>query len=176
MRYLLTVFLITAVAVPLGNACAQTSTVVVSPEIKQSLALRTRHGVPTPEGTEAIYVHSIAVHHIREEFSTVATRALDGRWSVSRAGEEGPGLLRIEERLIPETTRTLSEEEGRVLDQLLWQPSTYHQKSSLPRNPYIGAAFYTMEIETPMGRTVLRWTGKLGGKAGAVADLVIGRS
>jgi hypothetical protein len=146
-----------------------------APEIKQSLELRARYNIPSPDSAVTIYVDSISVHHLREEFSTVATRDADGRWHVSVVGEEGPGLLKIEPHLDSNNARTLSEAEGRHLDRLLNQGDLYRERSEFPKKlKVVGAAFHTMEIDTPRKHLVVRWVGRLRGLVGAVADLVMG--
>jgi hypothetical protein len=157
-----------------SDADAQTRHIDRAPEITQSIELRSRHNVPTPEGEPVIYVDSISVHHTRDEESAVATRDAAGHWHVSVVIEEGPGLLKVEQRLISNDARTLSDAEGRQLDELLRHADLYRESPERPEASAVGAMFHTMEIDTSAGHTVIRWTGRLRGKAGTIADLVIG--
>ena len=158
-----------------GDVEAQSRRIDHAPEIKQSLELRARYNISSPDSAAIIYVHSISVHHLREEFSTVATRDADGRWHISVVGEEGPGLLKIEQRLDSSDVRTLFKAEGRHLDRLLKQADLYRERSEFPKGiTTVGAIFHTMEIDTPKRHLVVRWVGRLRGRAGAVADLVMG--
>ena len=147
-----------------------------APEIEQSLALRARYGVVTPEAREIIRVDSIATHHIMTERSTIAWRDAAGLWRISAVGEDGPGgLLPIEKRLLPETIRTLSAREGRALDLLLQSDGLYRETVRRTGDIGIGAPSHVMEIVTPVGRTVVRWNGRLRGRAGHVADILLGQ-
>jgi hypothetical protein len=121
-----------------------------------------------------IYVDSNSVHYTREEQCAVAMRDADGHWRVSAVSEEGSGLLNVEQHLVSKDVRSLSDSESRQLDDLLKQVDLYRESFDLSKAPDVGAMFHTMEIDTPEGHTVIRWTGRLLGKAGAVADLVIG--
>ena len=158
-----------------GGSNASTRPIDHDPTIKQSLEIRARYNIPSPESEVAIYVDSVSFHHLREEQSAVATRDADGHWHVSAVVEEGPGLLKVEPHLVSNDTRTLSDTEGRQLDELLAQADLYRERWESRETPPIGAMFHTMEIDTPAGHTVIWWFGRLGGKAGTVADLVIGR-
>jgi len=145
------------------------------PDIEQSLALRARYGVATPEAREIVRIDSVAVHHIRTEWSTIAWRDAAGLWRISAVGEEGPGgLLTIEKRLLPETIRTLPARDGQALDRLLRSHGLYRETVRRTGEIGIGAPFHVMEIVTPVGRTVVRWTGRLRGRTGHVADIVLG--
>ncbi|HEX8667279.1 MAG TPA: hypothetical protein VF727_02780 [Allosphingosinicella sp.] len=85
-------------------------------------------------------------------------------------------MLRIEHRIIPEERKTLLTQDSRQLDRLLARASLFREKSPRQRDVGVGAAFHTMEITTPHHHTVIRWTGRLRGKTGAVADLIMGHS
>lgn len=145
-------------------------------ETRQGLELRERLGVQSHTSSSTIWVFSEAAHHTHETFARVATRDEQGLWSVSGVGEEGPALLRIEQRIIPEERKTLSIQDSRQLDRLLARDSLFLEKSPRQRDVGVGAAFHTMEIITPDRHTVIRWTGRLRGKTGAVADLIMGHS
>jgi hypothetical protein len=157
-----------------NDADAQTRQIGQASEIEQCAALRSRYDVATPESEPVIYVDSASVHYTRDEECTVATRDTDGHWHVSAVSEEGSGLLNVEQHLVSKDVRSLSDIESRQLDDLLKQVDLYRESFDLSKAPYVGAMFHTMEIDTPAGHTVIRWTGRLLGKAGAVADLVIG--
>ncbi|HEY3814504.1 MAG TPA: hypothetical protein VGL66_14880 [Caulobacteraceae bacterium] len=146
----------------------------LAPEILQSFAMRDHYGIPVPQGDQVIYVDSASAHHISEEFSVIAARQSDGHWHISVVGEEGPGLLNIPRRMTTHEERTLSDADGLRLDDLLTQRPLYREKVKPSSNLAVGAAFHTMEIDSPSGHMVIRWTGRLLGKAGAIADLVIG--
>ena len=152
------------------------ATAPLAPETQHGLDLRARYGVEAPTSLQTVHIQSASAHHLSEDYSALATRGADGRWTVSIVGEEGPALLRIETRLIPETRKTLSAQEGEALDRLLAKTALYRQASpAMPRDIGVGAAFHTMEIRAPQGRSVIHWVGRLRGNAGRVADLVIGR-
>jgi hypothetical protein len=169
------VFLFGSIVGARDGSDALTRPIAHAPTIKQSLEIRARYNIPTPESEVAIYVDSVSVHHLREEQSAVATRDADGHWHVSAVVEEGPGLLNVEPHLVSNDTRTLSDTEGRQLDELLAQDDLYRERWESRETPAVGAMFHTMEIDTPAGHMVIWWFGRLGGKAGTVADLVIGR-
>jgi hypothetical protein len=145
-----------------------------APEIKDSIALRARYDVPTPEAEPVIYVDSMSVHYLREEQATVATRDADGHWRVSAVVEEGPGLLKVEQHLVSNDVRSLSDSESHQLDVLLKGVDIYRERSRPSDYPGPGVMSHAMEINTSAGHMVIRWIGRLRGKAGAVADLVIG--
>ncbi len=66
--------------------------------------------------------------------------------------------------------------EGVDLDQLLRDKRLYDENSHSKDNRLrVGAAEHTMEIVTPRGRKVVTWIGRLVGRTGKVADLVMGR-
>jgi len=163
-------FALLSVAAPIGSVAPR------PPEIVESLALRAAYGVPSPQGSATVYVHSIAVHHTRTDWSTIAWRGADGVWSVSVMGQEGPGgLLRdIKKSPIPEEVRTLSAREGRSLDRLLADRALYRETPRHGAVTGVGAPYHIMEIVSPEGTLVVRWDGRLRGRGGHVADLVLG--
>jgi hypothetical protein len=145
------------------------------PEIGRSLALRERYGVAVPEAREIIHIDSVAVHHTRLEWSVIAWRDAVGLWRISAVGEDGPGgLLPIERRLLPETISTLPARHGRALDRLLRSSALYREPVRRTGDIGIGAPFHVMQIVTPAGRTIVRWDGRLRGRTGHVADIVLG--
>lgn len=174
MRLVVCILFIMVSACARDDAVVQVRPIEHAPEIKDSIALRARYNVATPNIEPVIYVDSIAVHHTRDEQAAVASRDADGHWHVSAVVEEGPGLLKLEQHLVSNDTRPLSDSEGRKLDELLRQADLYREKSQLRDPPGVGGFIHTMEIDTPAGHTVIKWTGRLLGKAGAVADLIIG--
>jgi hypothetical protein len=149
-------------------------TTALAPAIQRGLDLRARYGVPVATGTVLIYVDAAAVHHTSLEYITVATRDDSGRWTISTAGEEGPGLLAIAPKAIAETRRTLSAEKGRSLDQLLANPDLYRERDPESAAPGVGAPHFVMEIAAPQGHLIMTWYGRLLLNAGKVADVVIG--
>jgi len=160
---------------PLGAATRQASDTSLSEGTRQGLALRARYGIAAPVGIVTISIDSIAVHHISEEYSLIAWRDAAGVWTMSQVGENGPALLAILREIIPETKRELSPAESQALDRLVGMRDLYReQPPKPPRYIAIGAAFHSMEIVTPRHHLVLPWTGRLEGKAGQIADLLMG--
>ena len=158
------------------SASVQAHDPTLAPEIQQAIQLRARNGLRELTSSHTIYVHSISAHHLTDEYTRVATRGTNGIWQVISIGEERQGLVGRETRLIPEARRMLTRIESRNLDRLLRQPALFGETPRLRRNPPIGAIFHTMEIVAPGRRTVVRWTGRLRGMTGQVADLIMGRA
>lgn len=154
-------------------AAAQTS---LAPETEKCLALRAKYGVETPASEDRVLAYSEAEHHTAQAYCAVAWRDADGRWTVSGTGEESSGLLRIPTAQIPETKRVMTPSEGLQMDRLLASRALYRQGSPKDGELGVGAMFHTIEIVSPHGHQVIRWTGRLKGKAGQVADLVMGRA
>lgn len=151
-------------------------TMTLAPAIQRGLDLRSRYGMALPVGTTMICVDASAAHHTSVELVTVATRDAGGQWMTSTAGEEGPALLAIPQKAIPEERRTLSAADGHALDQLLANPQLYRERSPEQQGPPgIGAPGFVMEIITPQGHLVIGWYGRLLLNAGKVADLIIGK-
>jgi hypothetical protein len=146
-------------------------------ETRAALALRARYGVNELVSPSTIYVHSESAHHMTEHYTRIATRGADGRWTVISIGEEqsGPVGPPGPPELIPEERRTLSARDSQHLDELLRRPALYRQHSPHARDVGPGTTFHTIEIVTPSGHAVMRWTGRLPGLAGGVADLIMGR-
>lgn len=142
--------------------------------IEKSLELRTRYNIHIPDSEVAVYIDSTSIHHLREEQSTVATRDADGHWHISAVVEEGPGLLNVEPHLVSNENRMLSETECRQLDELLNRGDLYREHWETRETPAIGTVHHTMEIHTSKGHMVIKWSGRLSGKVGAIADLIIG--
>lgn len=143
---------------------------------QRSLALRQKYNVRVPHSDRAIYVHTFAVHHLSDEYSTIAWRDEAGRWQISITGEQGPGLLTVPFELIAEEVSTVSLTDGTKLDQLLDGRALYGEKPrSKEKNLGVGAPEHTMEIVTPRGHKVVTWRGRLIGRAGQIADIVLGR-
>src|SRR4051812_46921762 len=89
-------------------------------EIIRSFELRDRYDLPKHLGGSAIYVDSVAVHHLYTEASTIVWRDDTGKWQRSQAVETGPGgLLRVERRLESHETRSLTEGEAHSLERLI---------------------------------------------------------
>lgn len=157
------------------NADTSTPPATQTRGIKECLELRARYNIPNPEGEPAIYVDSAATHYTSDEQCVAATRDADGHWRINAVVEEGPGLLDVKQHLVSNDIRSLSDSEGHQLDELLKQPDLYREESQLHDPPGVGGMIHAMEIDTPVGHTVIQWTGRLLAKAGAVADLIIGR-
>ena len=149
----------------------------LAPETLEAIRLRARLGVHELTSTSTIYVHSESAHYTTEDYTRIATLGANGRWTVVSIGEErsGPvGPPGVPE-LIPEERRGLSAGDSDDLNRLLHRQALYHQQSPRPHEVAVGATFHTMEIVTPQGHVVLRWTGRLRGLAGVVADFIMGR-
>jgi len=117
----------------------------------------------------------VAVHHIHYEASTIVWKDAAGRWQRSQAVESGPGdLLTVSRKLDSSETETLTESDVQSLDSLIKDPSLYSGEVQRAGKVEIGAAFHVMAISTPYGRTTVKWDGRLLGKSGEVADIVLG--
>jgi hypothetical protein len=147
----------------------------LAPETIQAIQLRRRLGVEDPESPSVIYVHSQAAHHVTDEYTRVATRGADGRWTIVSIGEERSGILRIAPQPSPRETRVLGPGDSAALDRLVHGRALYGQRPPREREAGIGGYVQTMEIVTPRGHVVTRWTGRLRGGLGRVADLIMGR-
>jgi hypothetical protein len=136
-------------------------------ETMEAIRLRARLGTHELTSSQTIYVHSQSAHHVTEDFTRIATRGADGRWTVISIGEEraGPVGPPGPPQPIPEERRVLTASESEHLDRLLHWPPLYHQSSPGERNLGVGAYFHVMEIVTPQGHAVLRWNGRLRGWA-----------
>ncbi|MDH7974827.1 hypothetical protein QH494_21780 [Sphingomonas sp. AR_OL41] len=157
---------------PGAPALAQLTGTVMAPETKEQFILRSRYHIPGRTAATVVYLHSLALRDIREEYSSIATRNDDGSWTVGTMGEIGPAAKAIKLRVVPEKLRRLSKADGAALDALLADEALYLTASTLPVEPDNSATYRTMEIVTPGHRVVVRWIGALEGKAGRVADLV----
>lgn len=150
--------------------------VTVSTATQESFALRGRYNVKIPESSDIVYIRSVGVHHMRTEFSTIAWRSNSGGWIVSQVGEDGPGgLVKIKPRLIPETVLKLSDRDSRKLDKILSSTAVYHEQLKRSGTLGIGAPTHEMEIASSRGRKLVKWDGRLKGKAGRVADIILNR-
>lgn len=136
-------------------------------------ALRSRLGVALPAAGTMIIIYGVAQHHTRIEWSVVASRSKDGKWVVERAGEEGPGLLQIDPRPLSVSKMTLPADKATALDRLLSDRKAYREKVA-GGDLAIGGYASEMEIITPKHTRKVDWTGRLVGKLGQIADLVIG--
>lgn len=145
-----------------------------APELVSSFELRDRYKLPKHIGETAIYVDSQAVHHTREEVSTIVWKDASGRWMRSQAVEEGPGLLPIKPHLDSSETRSLTTDEARAIEQLIKDRSLYSGKVERTGELGVGAPFHVMAIITPYGRTTVKWDGRLLGTSGKVADVALG--
>jgi hypothetical protein len=145
-------------------------------EIARGFELRSRYNLPTHIGATAIFVDSVAVHHVYTEVSTVAWRDEAGHWQWNQAMEVGPGgLLSIDRSLDANETRTLTDAEAQALERLIRNPELYRGEVHRTGQIGVGAAFHVMAIVTPFGRTTVRWDGRLRGPSGSIADIILGR-
>ncbi len=91
--------------------------------------------------------------------------------------QDGPGgLLAIEKRLTFNAEAALPAAEGRRLDALLRERGLYAEKPRRTGSATVGGASHVMEIVAPTGHVVVRWEGRLEGRLGGVADMVLGRA
>lgn len=178
MKLSLTVVLSVALAgcagrnVPLNTNFAPPS----SPEIARSFALRDRYDLPKHIGVIAIFIDSVAVHHVYNEASTIVWKDKAGKWQWSQVSEVGPGgLLPMKRKLETNESRSLTAAESQALDRLIADPSLYSGKTRTTGTVGIGSPFHTMSIVAPFGRTTISWDGRLDGVSGAIADIVLGK-
>ena len=145
------------------------------PEIENGFALRDRYNLPKFIGGPAIFVDSVAVHHIQNEASTIVWMDSSGNWHKSQVIERGPGILQsVERKLTANTESTLPLIQSQALEDLLRDPDLYIEETLRSGDIGIGAPNHVMAIVTPFGRTTVRWNGRLLGKKGEVADIVLG--
>ena len=161
--------------------CASGTTAVVpyaqpsEPEIVRSLELRKRYDLPVPTGSPIIYIDSVAVHHTYNEASTIVWRDTSGAWRWSQASEEGPGgLLPVERKLEYFKEAELSRAQGDVLDRIIRNPRLYSDKITTSGHVGIGAPFHVMSIVSSHGRATLKWSARLRGDGGDIADIALG--
>lgn len=158
-------------------ALASTASVQLAPEIKQSLSMRESWHVDVPHCQVTIYEQSVAVHHIRTDQSTIACRNDIGIWTISQIAQDGPGgLLAIQKSLSRRTETRPASADAQKLDGLLSQRSLYAEAVRRTGGPEIGAPFHVMQIVSPAGSVVVRWNGRLLGRLGQVADIVLGKA
>jgi hypothetical protein len=136
-------------------------------------ALRSRLGIHLPTSDTMVIIYAVAQHHTRTEWSVVAWRSEDGNWTIERGGEESSGLLSIQPHLMRRSKATLSAGDAAKLDHLLRQRDVYREKVTGGK-PAVGGYFNQMEIITPERSLSANWTGRLVGKLGRIADIVIG--
>ncbi len=148
----------------------------ISTEIARSFALRDRYDAPKHIGATAIFVDSVAVHHIYAEASTIVCKDDEGKWQWSQVSEIGPGgLLPVERKLDSNKSRSLTESEAQNLDRLIADARLYSEKAQTTEPRGIGAPGHVMSIVTPFGRKTITWDGRLEGVGGAIADIVLGK-
>lgn len=136
-------------------------------------ALRSRLGVELPHAETLVIVYGVAQHHTRTEWSVVAWRERNGRWKVQRAGEESGGLFKIDRHALAGSTKVLGATESAELDGLVNDPEVYREALQ-GGDPPVGGFASQMEIITPKRRRAADWEGRLAGRLGEIADLVIG--
>ena len=148
----------------------------VSADIARSFALRDRYNMPKHIGVTAIYVDSVAVHHVYAEASTIVWKDNEGNWKWSRVSEIGPGgLLTIDRKLESNKARLLTSSEAAALDRFVANRHLYSEKTQIFGMIGVGAPGHTMSIVTPFGRRTISWEGRLKGVSGAIADIVLGK-
>lgn len=86
-----------------------------APELVGGFELRDRYKLAKHIGETAIYIDSVAVHHLRTEASTIVWKDSNGRWHWNQAVEIGPGgLLPVERKLESHESRVLTSDEGNL--------------------------------------------------------------
>jgi hypothetical protein len=159
------------------GAPAASATAQLAPEIRQSLSMRESWHVDVPHCQATIYEQSVAVHHIRTDQSTIACRDDNGIWTISQIAQDGPGgLLAIQKSLVRRTEVKPALADARKLDGLLSRRSLYSEVVRRTGRPEIGAPFHVMQIFSAAGSVVVRWNGRLLGRLGQVADIVLGKA
>ena len=178
MRKLITIILSIVVAGCATPSIAPTNSDFSPPdivEITRGFELRDRYNIPKYIGHTAIFVDSVAVHHSRNEASTIVWRDEAGNWQRSQVVERGPGgLLNAERKLVANKTRSLADAEAVALERLIREPELYHGEVLRSDKIGVGAPRHVMAIITPFGRTTVKWNGRLLGIKGEIADIVLG--
>ncbi len=146
----------------------------LGPPTERGLRLFGRYGQTPPKGDPVIYVYSQGAHFTAVEVMVIAARDPAGRWAIASLGEETSAMLTVQPKKVFDSLVDLSAKDAGNLDQLLTSPELYQEKDSMAQPPGEGGFIHSMEIVGPSGRLVIRWTGRLVGKAGAIADIVIG--
>ncbi|RYF31451.1 MAG: hypothetical protein EOO23_02495 [Comamonadaceae bacterium] len=159
-------------------AVRATATRVADPaalnEVAEGLAVRSKYGAAFPSGSTFIVVQSTSQHHTRIVRAVLASRRDDGVWTLSAVGEESSGLVQMTPTPTEGSSRTLTGSQGRSLDRLLTGNEVFRGPVVSRGDLYVGSPEHIMEIATPHGRTVIRWTGQLVGEPGEIADIVLG--
>lgn len=158
-------------------ALAATASVQLAPEIKQGLSMRESWHIDPPHCESEIYVQSVGVHHVRTDQSTIACKNNVGIWAITQVAQDGPGgLLAIKKTLTLRAETKLSLADSRKLELLLSQRSLYAETVRRTGRLEIGAPSHVMQIVSPTGSVVARWDGRLRGRLGEVADIVLGKA
>jgi hypothetical protein len=149
----------------------------LAPEIAEGLVLRESWYITAPKCTQAVYVHSVSVHHTKVEQSTIACSDDQHHWKLTQITQEGSGglLAGIEKKLVAQKEREMTPDEGQRLDKLLSQLTLYQEQVRGTGEVGVGAPSHVMQIVATEGNTVARWNGRLLGDLGQVADTVLGR-
>jgi hypothetical protein len=137
-------------------------------------ALRARLGITLPHSDSMVIVRGVAQHHTKFEWSVVAWRSRTGTWTVERAGEESSGLLKLGPQAIPSTKKILTVSEAAQLERLIKDRDVLKEVVVKTGQLSVGGYQSMMEIITPRGKRTVSWVGRLTGKLGAIADVVIG--
>jgi hypothetical protein len=146
-----------------------------APELMNGFELRDRYNLPKHLGETAIYIDSVSVHHVRSEASTIMWKGAAGKWQRSQVVEIGPGgLLTIPRKLESNETRTLTAAEAQSVERLIKDPGLYSGEVQRTGELTVDSWFHVMEIISPYGRTTLKWDGRLLGKSGEIADVMLG--
>jgi hypothetical protein len=179
MRPLLSIALLSALVACAGHDLRPNRdfSAPTAPAIARSLALRERHNVPTHVGKTAIFIDTVAAHHIYAEASTIVWKDEAGKWQWSQVSETGPGglLPATARRLESNTSRSLTDADSAALDRLISDRNLYRELGKATGITGVGAPSHVMSIVTPFGRTTISWHGRLEGIGGQIADIVLGK-
>ena len=177
-------FLALAEPAPARAATSPSAPASTQQETHPGDALRARLGRSLPASGQLVIIYGVSAHHERTEMSAVAWRDRPGTWEVEEAGETlslvpappgtPPGQANAP-RPVPVKTFPLTPEVAARLDQMLADPELYRTPERAGGYPPIGGWGFRMEIVTPSRHLVTSWGGRLEGRAGEVADAVIGR-
>jgi hypothetical protein len=138
-------------------------------------ALRARLGITLPRSDSMLIVYGVAQHHTKSEWSVIAWRSPSGTWTIERAGEESSKILRVQRHALPSSRKVLTQSEAAKLDRLIKDKDVFRETVQGGKVS-IGGFGSTMEIITRRSTRTVNWVGRLTGKLGEIADLVIGAS
>ena len=146
------------------------------PQTVAGLDLRKSQGADAEPGPYFIHIESIATHHTSLQCSTLLKSTVQGHWIRSQLCQEGPGLLKVPVQKVLDTTRDLTAEQDKHIEEILASKELY-QPQNITRNtgpPAIGAMFHLIEIRTTKGRATAEHHGNIPhGKAAELAAYIL---